>query len=370
MRSGGRKRKSKSAVCNAAALCNLLYKTSFLDNTISFTSPHDHPQGTFRERQPRSSTTTWPTWRTAGSSFPTRRPLAIGEAVVVAIRLGQRRSPMLLRGQRRLAPPRQAQHEDQGRHRHRVPAHRGADARLPAGASRAATRPRWSPAATSGCPSSCPVTWQVPGALQDNVGVLRDIGRGGAFVRPTEPLPHGRRRRAEGFAAGRRGGDAAVGARRWKGHPGGEHGFGVEWKARDAGGTRRIKELVRRIEACGAIGASTRPLAQADDPLATGQTLRGRARRARRRSTGRRGAARRGVERRRGADAVAGVEDLQQLARRAVDDEQAGAAAREHQVAARRPSGGVRSPASVSPWRQTTCPSGSAACSPWRGAAK
>src|SRR5262249_61765789 len=37
----------------------------------------------------------------------------------------------------------------------------------------------------------------------------------------------------------------------WKGHPGGEHGFGVEWKARDAGGTRRIKELVRRIEARG-----------------------------------------------------------------------------------------------------------------------
>jgi len=37
----------------------------------------------------------------------------------------------------------------------------------------------------------------------------------------------------------------------WKGHPGGENGFGVEWKARDAGGTRRIKELVRRIEAQG-----------------------------------------------------------------------------------------------------------------------
>ena len=39
----------------------------------------------------------------------------------------------------------------------------------------------------------------------------------------------------------------------WKGHPGGEHGFGVEWKARDAGGTRRIKELVRRIEAPAAL---------------------------------------------------------------------------------------------------------------------
>jgi hypothetical protein len=29
------------------------------------------------------------------------------------------------------------------------------------------------------------------------------------------------------------------------------NGFGVEWKARDAGGNRRIKELVRRIEAMG-----------------------------------------------------------------------------------------------------------------------
>jgi hypothetical protein len=40
----------------------------------------------------------------------------------------------------------------------------------------------------------------------------------------------------------------------WIGQPGGEAGFGVEWKARDAGGTRRIKELVRRIESMGAGG--------------------------------------------------------------------------------------------------------------------
>ena len=37
----------------------------------------------------------------------------------------------------------------------------------------------------------------------------------------------------------------------WKGHTGGQNGFGVEWKSRDAGGNRRIKELVRRIEAQG-----------------------------------------------------------------------------------------------------------------------
>ena len=31
-------------------------------------------------------------------------------------------------------------------------------------------------------PVELPVLWQVPGALQDNAGILRDIGRGGAFV--------------------------------------------------------------------------------------------------------------------------------------------------------------------------------------------
>ena len=30
--------------------------------------------------------------------------------------------------------------------------------------------------------------------------------------------------------------------------PGDEAGFGVSWRARDAGGGRRIKELVRRME--------------------------------------------------------------------------------------------------------------------------
>ena len=34
-----------------------------------------------------------------GLFYPTRRPLAIGEIVVVAIRLGRRRSPTLIRGQ-------------------------------------------------------------------------------------------------------------------------------------------------------------------------------------------------------------------------------------------------------------------------------
>ena len=38
-------------------------------------------------------------------------------------------------------------------------------------------------------PVELPVLWQVPGALQDNSGILRDIGRGGAFVKTEHPLP-------------------------------------------------------------------------------------------------------------------------------------------------------------------------------------
>ena len=81
--------------------------------------------------------------------------------------------------------------------------------------------------------------------------MLRDIGRGGAFVKTEEALPSAS---DVVLIVSPPGAEVAMplSARVcWKGHPGGQNGFGVEWKARDAGGTRRIKELVRRIEAQG-----------------------------------------------------------------------------------------------------------------------
>src|SRR4029079_5191951 len=110
-------------------------------------------------------------------------------------------------------------------------------------------------------PVELPILWQVPGALGDNTGILRDIGRGGGFVETAnaQPLP------AEGdvvLKVSPPGAEVAMplSARvAWKGHPGGEHGFGVEWKARDAGGPRRIKELVRSsADACGRARPRTR----------------------------------------------------------------------------------------------------------------
>jgi hypothetical protein len=40
-----------------------------------------------------------------------------------------------------------------------------------------------------------------------------------------------------------------IGRVAWTGRAGEENVFGIEWRARDAGGGRRIKELVRRLTA-------------------------------------------------------------------------------------------------------------------------
>jgi Tfp pilus assembly protein PilZ len=199
-----------------------------------------------------------------GIFFPTRKPLAIGEAVVVSVRLGKRRSPMLLRGQ--VAWRRPGKHstktkagigieflstEEQTRD-YLVSVARGDSSEM---VSRRHQR----------LPVELPVTWQVPGALQDNNGTLLDIGRGGAFVRTTDPLPLDIDVVLKVSPPGAEIAMPLSARVCWRGHPGGANGFGVEWKARDAGGNRRIKELVRRIEAMGEslYGRSPSPVSQA-----------------------------------------------------------------------------------------------------------
>jgi len=183
-----------------------------------------------------------------GIFFPTRKPLAIGETVVVAIRLGRRRSPTLVRGRVAWRRP--------GKHSTKVKAGIGIEFLANEGQTREyllsvarGDSEEMLSRRHQRLPVELPVLWQVPGALVDNAGTLRDIGRGGAFVKTQDPLP------VESdvvLKVSPPGAEIAMplSARVcWKGHPGGDNGFGVEWKARDAGGTRRIKELVRRIEA-------------------------------------------------------------------------------------------------------------------------
>jgi Tfp pilus assembly protein PilZ len=185
-----------------------------------------------------------------GIFFPTRRPLAIGELVVVSIRLGKRRSPMLLRGHVVWRRP--------GKHRTKTKAGIGIEF-LP---GESQTRDYLLAVARGDSaemiarrhqrlPVELPVTWQVPGALRDNSGVLRDIGRGGAFVRTEQMLPADTDVVLKVSPPGAEIAMPLSARVAWKGKPGGERGFGVEWRARDAGGNRRIKELVRRIESMG-----------------------------------------------------------------------------------------------------------------------
>jgi Tfp pilus assembly protein PilZ len=183
-----------------------------------------------------------------GLFIPTRRTLTPGESIVVSVRVGPRRGPVLLRSVVAWRRP--------GKHLTKTRAGIGVeflstevhkrDYLLAVARGHTA---EMSARRHQRLPIDLPVHWQIPGTLQDNRGILRDIGRGGAFVMTDERVavetdvvlkvaPPG----AEV--------EMPVSARiAWLAPLESiEPGFGIAWKARDAGGTRRIKELVRRME--------------------------------------------------------------------------------------------------------------------------
>jgi len=95
-------------------------------------------------------------------------------------------------------------------------------------------------------PIDLPIRWSVRGSSRERQGVLQDISIGGASIRTCEPMegdctdvfltvvPPGA---AVAMEVSARVAWAASGV-----------GFGLAWRARDGGGIRRIKELVRRME--------------------------------------------------------------------------------------------------------------------------
>ena len=180
-----------------------------------------------------------------GLFIPTRMPLAVGEPVVVSVRVGLRADPVLLRGSVAWRRP--------GKHSTKTKAGIGVEflsserhgrdylvalARGDASIASARRHQR--------LPIDLPVHWLVPGSVEDRPGVLRDIGRGGAFVKTNE-LVSGTDVILKVTPPGAEI-EMPVSARIAWVAPGEEAGFGVYWRARDAGGTRRIKELVRRME--------------------------------------------------------------------------------------------------------------------------
>jgi uncharacterized protein (TIGR02266 family) len=90
--------------------------------------------------------------------------------------------------------------------------------------------------------------WRVVFDRKTHHSHVEDIGPGGAFLRTTDFLPPGTEIVLDVTPPGSLRPLEIAGRVAWTRHTVGEEGIGVEFRARDAGGTRRLKELVRRLE--------------------------------------------------------------------------------------------------------------------------
>lgn len=194
-----------------------------------------------------------------GVFYPTRKKLPIGGMVTLKVRLGRRQPPLTLYGKVAWRRP--------GRHLEKIRAGVGvellpterakSDYLLQLARSGEAVKSR---RRHERVPVDLPVSWRPLGSSEGIRARLRDVGRGGAFVQSPD-LVHGDDQVVLEIAPPGAEVPMAFTARvAWTGKSGDDHGFGIEWRARDAGGGRRIRELVRRITSRG--GASAQALAE------------------------------------------------------------------------------------------------------------
>lgn len=97
-------------------------------------------------------------------------------------------------------------------------------------------------------PVHMPVEWQVKEERARLSAVVEDIGPGGAFLRTGEHRPIGTPVVVEITPPGGAAPLAVEGRVAWARTTPGAEGFGVEFRCRDTGGLRRLKELCRRLE--------------------------------------------------------------------------------------------------------------------------
>jgi Tfp pilus assembly protein PilZ len=97
-------------------------------------------------------------------------------------------------------------------------------------------------------PTGLRVDWRVPDQTQRRLSRLDDIGPGGAFIVTDDRQPLGTPVVLEVVPPGSTAPIAIEGRVAWVGGNPGAEGIGVQFRWRDAGGLRRLKELVRRIE--------------------------------------------------------------------------------------------------------------------------
>jgi uncharacterized protein (TIGR02266 family) len=182
-----------------------------------------------------------------GIFYPTREAIPLGEPVLVEIRFPELCNKQLLRG---FIAWRRA-----GKHRTKLRAGLGIEF-LPAESKRrdfciAVAKGEIVDMITRRhrrLPVTLSADWRVVLDRETHHSHIEDIGPGGAFLRTTEFLPPGTEIVLDVTPPGSLRPLEIAGRVAWTRHTEGEEGIGIEFKTRDAGGTRRLKELVRRLE--------------------------------------------------------------------------------------------------------------------------
>lgn len=186
-------------------------------------------------------------FRYGGAFFPTRRRIPIGYPVILDVRFPGLRSKVLLRG---IIAWRRS-----GKRREKIRAGLGIeflgsevrkrdfviDVAKGLKEDLAHRRHRRLPVDVS-------VDWKEKAGRNWNSATLEDFGPGGTFIKTTHCLPVGSPVLLELLAPGGQRKIPIQGDVAWIRHIPGDEGMGIAFRCRDLGGSRLIKELIRRLE--------------------------------------------------------------------------------------------------------------------------
>ncbi len=182
-----------------------------------------------------------------GLFCPTRQPIPAGDLIVLDIRMPSLRDHLLVRGM-------VAWHR-RGRRSQSIRAGLGVEFLASEQGKRdhllALARGETEPQALRKyrrLPIELRVDWRVPNDRIRHMSLVNDIGAGGAFIRTRDAPPMGTPVVLELIPPGSTAPQAIEARVAWLRNTPGNEGVGVEFRCRDLGGMRRLRELVRRIE--------------------------------------------------------------------------------------------------------------------------
>jgi Tfp pilus assembly protein PilZ len=189
-----------------------------------------------------------PSFPDGGVFFPTREALEVGQAVLVEVRLPPVPQKLMIRGT--VAWRRAGRHRTKLRAGLGIEFHSGDAVRRDflLSAARGEINANLVLRRCSRLPVELPAEWRIAADRISFKGVVEDIGPGGAFVRSSQAVSPGTEVVLDVVPPGGVRPLSIACRVAWSRRTTGDEGFGVEFRVRDGGGARRIKELVRRLE--------------------------------------------------------------------------------------------------------------------------